>query len=110
MPGMSGSEFLKKIMLTNPLPIVLVSSLSLNVFEALEAGAVDFVKKPDNTDKNKFNSFCGQLSTKIKIASTVKFNKRTALNLAAPMKLKEKNNKYNLIAIGASTGGTEAIL
>ena len=47
MPGMSGLEFLKELLPTNPIPVILVSSLNLKVFDALSAGAVDFVQKPD---------------------------------------------------------------
>ena len=44
MPGMSGIDFLKKLLPSHPVPVILVSSLNLRVFDALEAGAVDFVK------------------------------------------------------------------
>ena len=49
MPGMSGIELLKELIPENPLPVVLVSSLNLRVFDALHAGAVDFVRKPDGS-------------------------------------------------------------
>ena len=45
MPGLSGIDFLKQLLPTNPIPVVLVSSLNLSVFDALSAGAVDFVRK-----------------------------------------------------------------
>ena len=48
MPGMSGIDFLKKLLPSHPVPVILVSSLNLRVFDALEAGAVDFVRKPDD--------------------------------------------------------------
>ena len=47
MPKMSGIEFLKKLMPQYPIPVVVVSSVSESVFDALNAGAVDFVTKPD---------------------------------------------------------------
>ena len=47
MPGINGIDFLKQYLPTNPLPVILVSSLNLKVFDALAAGAVDFVRKPD---------------------------------------------------------------
>ncbi len=55
MPGMSGIEFLKKLLPTNPIPVVLVSSLNLSVFDALSAGAIDFVRKPDVPGKRNFD-------------------------------------------------------
>lgn len=111
MPGMSGTEFLKKIMPHNPVPIVLVSSLNMSVFEALESGAVDFVKKPDGGEQNNFNSFCAELSAKVKIASKAKTKSKNVSNVNSTLSLKRKpSNKCHMIAIGASTGGTEAIL
>ena len=50
MPGMSGIDFLKQLLPVHPIPVILVSSLNLRVFDALEAGAVDFVRKPDEAN------------------------------------------------------------
>ena len=47
MPGMSGLDFLKEFLPTYPIPVILVSSLNMKVFDALAVGAVDFVRKPD---------------------------------------------------------------
>lgn len=57
MPRMSGIEFVKRLMPQYPLPVVMISSLSNKVFDALDAGAVDFVKKPDSMDKAKLEEF-----------------------------------------------------
>ena len=46
LPRMNGIEFLRKLMPQYPLPVVVISSLSDKVFDALNAGAVDFVAKP----------------------------------------------------------------
>lgn len=46
MPGTNGIDFLAQLLPEHPLPVILVSSLSLRVFDALAAGAVDFVRKP----------------------------------------------------------------
>ena len=46
MPGMSGIDFLSQLLPEHPLPVILVSSLNLRVFDALAAGAVDFVRQP----------------------------------------------------------------
>ena len=50
MPGMNGIDFLKELLPQYPVPTVLVSSLNLRVFDALHAGAVDFVRKPDGSE------------------------------------------------------------
>lgn len=75
MPDMRGTDFLKKLIPVNPLPVVLVSSLNIGIFEALSAGAVDFVKKPNIQSSNDFSIFFQELSVKIKIASSAKVKK-----------------------------------
>lgn len=111
MPDMKGTDFLRKLLPTNPLPVVLVSSLNIGIFEALDAGAVDFVKKPNIQNSNDFSLFCNELSVKIKIASCAKVKKieAPASPLSVPS-LKINNSSEHIIAIGASTGGTEATL
>jgi two-component system chemotaxis response regulator CheB len=49
MPKMDGIAFLKQLMPQYPLPVIVVSSVGENVFEALDAGAVEFVTKPDTS-------------------------------------------------------------
>jgi two-component system chemotaxis response regulator CheB len=109
MPKMSGIDFLKKLMPQYPLPVVMVSAVNDSVFDALDAGAVDFVHKP--TEERTLESFVKELIVKIKIASTVNVS-HYKINFSNQMKKSEKiayNSKYNLIAIGASTGGTVAL-
>lgn len=111
MPKMSGIEFLKKLMPQYPLPVVVVSAVSSNVFDALRAGAVDFVTKPEAKNPNAMNTFFNELIVKIKIASTAKvgFMKNNAYN-SQQIDANIRNRKIDpIIAIGASTGGTEAI-
>jgi two-component system chemotaxis response regulator CheB len=100
MPKMDGIEFLKKLMPQYPLPTIVVSSASERVFDALNSGAVDFVEKPKSSDLVKY--FIQELLIKIKIASTAKVghHKKTLESI--------KTNDL-IIAIGASTGGTNAI-
>ncbi len=116
MPGMSGIDFLKQLLPKHPIPVILVSSLNLSVFDALSAGAVDFVQKPD-MDKQHFTTFMANLSMKIKAASMAKIRpaKAPAQQPAVAhtsTTLINKSVKLNnyVIAIGASTGGTEATL
>ena len=54
MPGMSGIDFLKQLLPIHPIPVILVSSLDLRVFDALSAGAVDFVRKPEPGKNDAF--------------------------------------------------------
>lgn len=111
MPNMKGTDFLKKLMPVHPLPVVLVSSLNLGTFEALDAGAVDFVKKPNIQSGSDFMLFCNELAVKVKIASAANVKKsiRKIASSHVPT-LKSTSKNENIIAIGASTGGTEATL
>lgn len=114
MPNMSGTEFLKKLIPVNPIPVVLVSSLNIGAFEALSAGAVDFVRKPASNSGPEFVSFCNDLKVKIKIAKNARVRKPTkTAAVTAPVSIQALASnavKRNVIAIGASTGGTEATL
>ena len=111
MPDMKGTDFLKKLIPVNPLPVVLVSSLNIGIFEALDAGAVDFVKKPSIQNGSDFQLFCNELSVKIKIASSAKVKKAVLPVDPLPVPgLKSGDGGEHVIAIGASTGGTEATL
>ncbi len=110
LPKMSGIEFLRKLMPQYPLPVVMISSLSDKVFDALEAGAVDFVNKPDNLSKDQLNEFLTQeLAAKVKIASTAKVGKLKRVEPSTISSHISSANRDRVIAIGASTGGTEAI-
>lgn len=67
MPGMNGIDFLKELLPQYPVPTVLVSSLNLGVFDALHAGAVDFVRKPDGTESPE--QFLRSLALKVVVAA-----------------------------------------
>lgn len=110
LPRMDGIEFLRKLMPQNPLPVVVISSLSNKVFEAMNAGAVDFVAKPANATKEQLESFMKkELAVKVKIASIAKVGSWKKQALEVPNEQLPENRKDLLVAIGASTGGTEAI-
>lgn len=124
MPKMDGLTFIKKLMAEEPVKVVLVSSMNISVFDALHSGAVDFVKKPDMSSGNELQFFINELVTKIKIASIAKLvtdkslKKEEAPKEEKPTSVKGKTELARLIkspakkiiAIGASTGGTEATL
>lgn len=112
MPRMDGITFLKKLMTEKPaMKVVLVSSLNINVFDALGAGAVDFVKKPDMSSPNDLANFFSEIKAKIKIAAMAKTKTTTPVKTLVQTRL--ESNFFagtKVIAIGASTGGTEATL
>ena len=115
MPGQSGIDFLKQYLPTNPVPVILVSSLNLKVFDALSAGAVDFVRKPD--DHQNADSFIAALTQKVIMAASAKVRTAPAAMTAkqtpaGPIPLLGGTAASNrvIVGLGASTGGTEATL
>lgn len=111
LPRMNGIEFLKKLMPQYPIPVVVISSVEDNIFEALKAGAVDFVTKPGVSYGKGLDSMLNELVVKIKIASTARvghWKKDTDIGKVSGSTGND-GNKNRIIAIGASTGGTEAI-
>ena len=116
MPGQSGLDFLRQYLPTNPLPVILVSSLNLKVFDALAVGAVDFVRKPD--DQQSTDAFIAALAQKVIIASNARPRPAAASaaggGQTAPGAIPKLGPSASLdrviIGLGASTGGTEATL
>lgn len=110
LPRMNGIEFLRKLIPQYPLPVVVISSLSDKVFDAMNAGAVDFVAKPAVSERKQLESFIrNELLVKIKIASTAKISRIKQQVMAQEPETFTAHGKNLVIAIGASTGGTEAI-
>lgn len=129
MPGMSGIDFVKQLLPVVPLPVVLVSSLDLRVFDALSAGAVDFVRKPE---PGKNEAFIRALTNKVIAAAGARVRPRAGGSgpsgapasggprlpttgnkpaLPAPPLLGNRPSMdATIIGLGASTGGTEATL
>ncbi len=123
MPGTNGLDFLKGFMPKHPVRVVVVSAANGIVFEALHAGAVDFVAKPES---GKLPAFIESLAEKVREASAARIPSvpashslmQTKTAAATDMPAANLNlarstagswNPKTLIAIGASTGGTEAI-
>lgn len=108
MPKMNGIEFIRRLLPQYQLPVIVVSTVSESVFDAMNAGAVDFVTKPDVQSARSLEEFINDLIVKIKIVATAKISiqkSTTAVNNNTP----ETLDQNKIIAIGASTGGTEAI-
>lgn len=113
MPRMDGITFLKKLMHYMPVPVIMVSSLTQSgaktTLDALEAGAVDFVPKPHSYIYDGKDEMRSELLEKIKSAAKAKVFQRVMRRheQANTTSLAETTNK--IVAIGASTGGTEAL-
>lgn len=131
MPRMDGLTFLSKLMVARPMPVIMVSSFTdagaRVTLRALELGAVDFILKPALGTSEARSAFASELAEKILAASQSKVRPRTpaAARDVAPIEvlerhtadviippkraMKAKHRSETVIAIGASTGGTEAI-
>lgn len=109
MPKMNGIEFLRKLMPQYPIPTVVISGTNMSVFDAINVGAVDFVKKPERATDFSSADFIDDVILKVKTAVTARFQKTIPLEHCAIKKEHEKNISKKLIAIGASTGGTVAL-
>ena len=109
LPRMSGIEFLRKLIPQYPLPVVVISALSDKVFDAMNAGAVDFVAKPAVSNRQQLEDFIkNELLTKIKIASTARISniKKTVMMQHEQQQSLSVKRSNLIVAIGASTGGT----
>ncbi len=110
MPRMDGLTFLEKLMKHRPMPVIVVSSLAKESSEvalrAIELGATDVMCKPGSSYSVK--DMGEQLAEKIKAASQAKRRPRT-IAPQGHIRAKAIKTTDKVIAIGASTGGTEAI-
>jgi two-component system chemotaxis response regulator CheB len=114
MPRMDGLEFTKVLMKHRPIPIVIVSALVEGKCEislqALEAGAVEIFPKPSSDISRELPKLMNRLADKIRAASKSKPRRKigaAASKIISSSALIKTTDK--VIAIGASTGGTEAI-
>lgn len=123
MPRMDGITFLRRLMAQRPIPVVICSTLvsdgSETLSQALEAGAVDIVLKPQLGVKEFFEETCTTLRDTVKAAAQAKLAslrpRRVEKKLSADAVLPPPNTRAmarttdRIVAIGASTGGTEAL-
>ncbi|HXS87824.1 MAG TPA: chemotaxis response regulator protein-glutamate methylesterase [Steroidobacteraceae bacterium] len=126
MPRMDGITFLENLMRLRPMPVVMVSSLTQRgadvTLRALELGAIDFVAKPRIDIAGTLADYEAELIAKVKVAAGARVLPRTV----APSRVADERHSTSavvpilnvrsmlrttdrIIAIGASTGGTEAI-
>ncbi|MDF2596019.1 MAG: chemotaxis response regulator containing a CheY-like receiver domain and a methylesterase domain [Clostridia bacterium] len=108
MPKMNGIEFIKQLLPQYTLPIIVVSAMNKSVFDAINAGAVDFAAKPDGTSVRDQEKFISDLIKKVKIANRAKISRPIMIN-TRKIVVNTEDFSEKIIAIGASTGGIEAI-
>jgi two-component system chemotaxis response regulator CheB len=115
MPRMNGLDFLRRLMAVRPLPVIMISSRTREgadtTLRALELGAVDFVAKP--ADFAELEAGANEIAEKIRAASSARVaphRQRAAAPTARPVRSAMAPTATDrLIAIGASTGGVEAL-
>lgn len=119
MPRMDGLSFLEKIMTLRPMPVIMVSTLTQKGSEAtiraLELGAFDCVSKPvSNHTRDTIGALKGELLAKVRAAAKANMSQRSSARhlSAAPAVVPfhpPGGKSRHIIAIGASTGGVEAL-
>lgn len=129
MPKMDGITFLRNLMRLRPTPVVMISTLTEDgadiTFQALESGAIDYIPKPKADFEHSLNDYAEQIIEKVIVASKVNVQRlEKRIHSIEKMKIAPKlsvdeilksdskpflNTTDKFIAIGASTGGTEAV-
>lgn len=122
MPRMDGLTFLEKLMRGHPMPVVMVSSLTEagceTTLRALELGAVEFITKPKVDVREHMDEIAQEIIAKVRAASLARVFPRATRELGAmsreplprpPASKAMIKTTDRIIAVGASTGGTEAL-
>ncbi len=118
MPRMNGIEFLERLMRMRPMPVVMISTLTQDgadtTLRALELGAIDYVAKPTQRLSESFDALKLEICTKVKTAAAARVRGMPSSRPAAapaPAAVGDPSRYAHLdiVAIGASTGGVEAI-
>ncbi len=120
MPRMDGITFLSNLMRLKPMPVIMISTLTEKgadiTLQALELGAIDYIAKPKVKVNETLPALSKDINAKIKLAAKANVqaleqivNRDQFASRATIEAGQQRNHKIELIAIGASTGGTEAI-
>ncbi|QXE90866.1 chemotaxis response regulator protein-glutamate methylesterase [Geomonas subterranea] len=124
MPKMDGLAFLEKLMRLRPMPVVMVSSLteksSAVTLKALELGAFDFVTKPKIDIRSGLLEYAEELTEKIRCAhvafrrkgggkGTPQVERKLSADAVLPNRHQHFSTSEKVVAVGSSTGGTEAL-
>ena len=122
MPRMDGLTFLRNLMRLRPMPVVMISTLTAKGAEvtlaALALGAVDFVAKPQADNPDALREYADEIINKVRMAAKIKVHALEMLSSPLPAQAQAESplgpKKHfgttdTIVAIGASTGGTEAL-
>jgi two-component system chemotaxis response regulator CheB len=116
MPRMDGLTFLEKLMRGHPMPVIMISSLTSKgadtTLRALDLGAIDYVSKPKVDVSNGTIEQAEEIVAKVKAAAKARIRSKVAtssLYTAPPGNSYRFSATHKIVAVGASTGGTEAL-
>jgi two-component system chemotaxis response regulator CheB len=115
MPGMNGISFLERLMMLRPMPVVMVSAMTQRgadtTMRALMLGAVDFVGKPEASSPEGLEQYANTIRRKVKAAAYAKMPEARSISHRLKSRVRHEVHEYKdtVIAMGASTGGVEAV-
>lgn len=111
MPGMNGIDFIKSFLPKKRVPFIVITSSPTRAFDAISAGAVEFMKKPLVHNSADMNAFCSRLASVIRFSAKANVRSAPARPISSPaLSLSASASPNKIIALGASTGGTEALI
>ncbi len=117
MPGMNGIDFLKSFAVSFSVPVVVITNSQITALQAISAGAIDLVRKPLSASKEEQEKFILRVSTVIRYAQISKLQTRKPVKsplqqqpVASPIVTAGNFRNDIVIALGASTGGTDALV
>ena len=120
MPRMDGLDFLDRLMRLRPMPVIMISSFTAAgsevTLKALELGAVDYLAKPRAENISMLQDYAEDIRDKIRAASSARLKSKVRVGVSPAPTIAHPKGDFSsrllnerVIAIGASTGGTEAI-
>lgn len=114
MPGMNGIDFIRSFLPKKRVPFIVITSSPTRAFDAISAGAVEFMKKPLVHNSAEMTAFCEKLASTIRFSSKANVRHTPVRPISTPqatLNLPSGGGRANsIIALGASTGGTDALI
>ncbi len=113
MPGMNGIDFIKSFLPKKRVPFIVITSSPTRAFDAISAGAVEFMKKPLVHNSSEMSAFCERLASVIRFSANAKVRQAPVRPISVPqpaLNLPSGGRSNAVIALGASTGGTDALI
>lgn len=109
MPKMNGIDFIRGLLPEYEVPVIVISSVNEAVFDAMAVGAVDFLSKPDFQASKNNEAFFDEIIRKVRIANQSKVLPSDRLKVYSSNQLDIQMDSVDVIGVGASTGGPEAV-